>query len=331
MQPVHQAKTTGHGPRTTNKRGFTLVEILMVILILAALIAMLLPAIASVRSRVLQTRVRTEISNIENAIGTFRATYGVEPPSRLIICEDETVWNAIDPSPAVQQLKMESKAALRRIWPNISFGNSATGANTGGMPQAIFAANSPMLTLYGDECLVFFLGGMADSSGALIGFSTNPSLPFSVPGPGSNQTRKGPFLEFETDRIKASTNINGARVYVDPIAAKAGHSTGYIYLSSRDGRGYNVLDYPPIMRQQLQNVNTNLAPAIYGPSGSSHHKPKGFQIISAGGDGEYGQGGIYTPDKADQLLIDNLNATPPIYRAVERDNITNFHDGQLGG
>lgn len=64
-------------PRT----GFTLVELLMVILVIGILVSMLAVAINPVLNRARETSINTEMSNIALAIENFENKYGFYPPS----------------------------------------------------------------------------------------------------------------------------------------------------------------------------------------------------------------------------------------------------------
>jgi len=74
----------------TARGGFTLIEILAVILIISILMAFLLPAINSVRTKARVSQVRNEIAALESAIAAFKTQYGTEPPSSLVVYETPT-------------------------------------------------------------------------------------------------------------------------------------------------------------------------------------------------------------------------------------------------
>jgi len=62
------------------RRGFTLVELLTVIAIVAVLAAMLFPAITSVKAHVRANLTRTQITNLEMAMETYFLEWGAYPP-----------------------------------------------------------------------------------------------------------------------------------------------------------------------------------------------------------------------------------------------------------
>ncbi len=298
-------------------RGFTLVEVLVVITILAILVAFLVPALsgANIRARIVQ--VKGDISAIESAIAQFKGDYGMEPPSGIVLLENDADW-ASPPAALVTEVA-RSRSILRQIWPQFDFTIDHDFNSDGDFTDRIY--------LGGAECLVFFLGGPLqwndDNSNstrdvgeyALTGFSKNPARPDVEGG-----NRQGPYFEFNVARLQLSPNTSfgpanyfnneGFAAYRDPWP---GQSAPYVYLSSYGGKGYRTAD-----------VGTGGLTTWY-TQGTSASAPAWnatkYQIISPGSDKAYGVGGPYQPDKSSTLLIGP--------RADETDNITNFHSGRL--
>jgi prepilin-type N-terminal cleavage/methylation domain-containing protein len=63
------------------RRAFTLVEMLIVLVIIALLVGLLLPAIAMVRRQAKETAQRAQFATIEMALDAFKQDYGDWPPS----------------------------------------------------------------------------------------------------------------------------------------------------------------------------------------------------------------------------------------------------------
>jgi prepilin-type N-terminal cleavage/methylation domain-containing protein len=67
------------------KRAFTLVELLIVVGVIAILIALLIPAIATVRNMAKETQQKAQLTTIEMALTAFKNDYGNYPPSNLTL------------------------------------------------------------------------------------------------------------------------------------------------------------------------------------------------------------------------------------------------------
>ena len=201
-------------PKPSRRAGFSLVELLVVMLVIAALLAFLLPALAGVQRNVRNAQVKAEIAQLENALASFKSIYNVDPPSRLILTED----------PSTTAWESTSRSLLRKIWPKMDFTQTHDFDHDGNTDKTF--------ALTGAECLVFFLGGIQDrSSGSLVltGFSKNPVNPFDRSG----ENRDGPFFTFDYQRF---VDVDGPTAtgdfmpeYVDALP---GQVTPYLYLSS---------------------------------------------------------------------------------------------------
>jgi type II secretory pathway pseudopilin PulG len=264
---------------------------MIVIVIILILIGLLVPAIGAVRLRAQQSQVRTEIANLDAALTSFRTDFGIYPPSYIKLYESGSAsWD------------QHSKGLVRKMWPQFNF-SLPKDINNDGDTTDVFVLNS-------GECLVFFLGGVWDTTGKMPnGFSKNPANPFMIANGGTN--RRGPYFEFDSSRFTDTDGDNAAE-YKDPFP---GQQVPYMYFSSYDGRGYRSDD---ILGTGMNDVYHQGTPGdTLGPA----YKPKSYQIISPGADGQLGFGGNYDPDK-------NFPSTPDD-RTVEADNITNFSSGAL--
>ncbi|WP_010588031.1 type II secretion system protein [Schlesneria paludicola] len=313
---------------TKTRKGFTLIELMIVIVILAVLAALLLPALGRARGSVRQAAVRAEITKLEGAINAFKARYGVEPPSRIVLYEDPSVAGAWNNSPNAEAL--DSLATLTQIWPEFNKALPRDWNGDGDMTDS-------RAELTQGECLVFFLGGIPNNGSGGVGFSPrgfskDPANPAALGG-----SREGPFFEFDVQRLVDVGGQVGFPEYKDTFP---GQRNPYLYFSSYDGAGY---------REQLSGVTYpeygSTGPSIAYRQGalliSATFKSKSFQIISPGQDFTYGPGGPYVAGAQDPLPGWATSSTAPAGwvgptlsfssadRVSERDNITNFSNGVL--
>src|SRR5262245_26322839 len=99
------------GSDVPRRGGFTLVELMVVVVIIGILLAILLPTIGAIRVKASEARAVREINGLSTAIGTFKSKYGSEPPSKISIHLTQAGWTG-DPA---------SMATIRSLWPQFDF------------------------------------------------------------------------------------------------------------------------------------------------------------------------------------------------------------------
>jgi prepilin-type N-terminal cleavage/methylation domain-containing protein len=283
-------KHWGHRQR---RGGFTLIEILIVITIIALLVALLLPAVFAALKKGPETQTGIEIGQMSTGIENFKRHYHVDFIPSTIILDETCVYNSLAPAPPTA-LETFSKAYLRKVFgPRINL--TPTTATPPG-PGIDWNGNGTIdptpYTLEGEQCLVFFLGGIPLSGGgsfSVTGFSNNPTNPADS---SMSFTRVTPFFEFQSIRLvpmgSSTTTTGGFLTYQDAYNS----GTPYAYFSrSTTPNSYTVTDCATI-------TGGPVAPYLDFTSTAAstrYMNPNSFQIISAGRDGLFGGGSASPP------------------------------------
>src|SRR4051812_4029003 len=104
------------------RRGFTLVELMVVILIISILSALLTVAVSKGIGAAKRTRNMVEIRQLAAAVDAFKVYYKVDYiPSRLHLSETGVGYQGPGGGPPTPgTIQAESLAYLQRLWPKLS-------------------------------------------------------------------------------------------------------------------------------------------------------------------------------------------------------------------
>lgn len=285
------------------RTGFTLIEILVVIAIIAILISLLMSAVFKAWSSGARVACQTEIRELEIAFADAMAHWKVKYlPSKLTLRE-----NGIYPKGD------KTAEALQMIFGKNILGHGVDWNGNGTM-------DGPA-TLFGEELLVFYLGGIPGNAGGnptVLGFSSDPSDPSNsqkyTDSSSNNRVWLKPrilpfYKNFNSSRLVPSPVAQGFLRYLHPFQpTPLNPPMPYVYFSTSGGpNNYSQGD-----------SNLGVAPYYQGSMNSAQYfNPNSFQIISAGQDNEFGPGG-------------QINGANGVLAGPGHDDLANFSKSVLG-
>jgi len=284
-------------------RGFTLVEMLVVIAIIGVLAAILVPTLYRVVIKARQTRIAQEMSELHKAMESYKQKFGDYPP-------DFTTFTAADLTPNLNANHLVVRH-LRKAFPrhaeNLTLAFSDGSGN--------FRKPDPA------EALVFWLAQLWD----------DPRKPLM----GSGQ--RIVLFPFDEKRL-VDPDGDGLYAYIPPD----GKDAPYVYFDSRiytDKRQISSSNTDPIaslcryedaagtrLLHPYTTKRNNAPVSVTNPLTMAN--PTTFQIISAGLDGDYGEV-MGVVDPADPTTY-KLFPFGDNYQIGDLDNISNFSVGGDG-
>ena len=294
----------------SRRRGFTLIEILVVITIIGLLLGLLTMGIGQARARARNMRMVAEVKQLATAIERVRNELGggEYPPDGT----DRNDWNRF----------------CRRAF-----------------PWANLAQTDPPFDP--STALVFWLGGVRDAgSGALNGFSANPATPFDNTTP----SRIGPFYDFDKSRLAGGNyrpqndlGDSAPILYFKAVNGKYSDTIGVpgpnLPPDNTTERYHSCWGQVPF-KDARTALNTGAA-TRRAVVARGWMNPKSCQILSPGLDGHFGAaisgtfisggGGTESSDGSKPPLYapiypDGVNY-PPRPNNYTNDDITNFMQG----
>lgn len=311
MKGKPMLKGTVSGTGRGDPRGFTLVELLTVVVIIGILVALISAATITARARAREAAIYTQIKQLEAALMEYKNQFGEFPPD-------------FSGSPAERVVAIERH--IRRRWPRFTIDPSVSVSLTPLYDTLKLRLrneyNIDLDALDARSALVFWLGGLPD---------IKPGDPFLQPGnvykPAGfhadeanpiqrGEPRTGSLFEFDPSRVAwtgtGSPPLISVMAYVpDKISSESLPCLVY-FRSERAPNGSRTYE-----------TKTNLCVAVgcspYRVSTNEvWRNPETFQIIHPGLDGEFG--GPRSTDPATWPVSDaGVNFTKGDY-----DNITNF-------
>jgi len=185
--------------------GFTLVELLTVVLIIGVLAGLITAAAVPAIRKGKETTIRNEIAQLEQALTQYKEQFGDYPPDFAGINDpDQAVRNAA---------RNDVLAHLRRAFPRYRPGVPSGTAQTDPFERFrddVFVGSGNTLDVCALEpgsALVFWLGGLPTPPGTgstkLCGFCADPANPFTTQG-----SRLAAVIELDERRLVAGPTTN---------------------------------------------------------------------------------------------------------------------------
>jgi prepilin-type N-terminal cleavage/methylation domain-containing protein len=325
------------------RTGFTTVELMVVIAIIAVLLAMLMAGIMKVMARQAQSTTQQDLVELAQALENFKTRFHMYPPSSLTGGTGGNVTTV-----------------MAKLFPELSAQVGTTPSNyasvlSSRVDNALspLGLNSSNVNLKGDQCLVLFLGGYHQMSGSVApgvavispqGFSEDPQNPFAPPAAGATGNRIGPYFKFNASRLcvrNPGSDPNsmlasyGDGFYASVFQGAARYNTCYAYFSTsgylpggtRNGVGFYTDTDCNSLTDALGGfpkpfINLNSLKQLAGNSvGYEYVNPQSYQIISAGADTLFGTAYKYPASNSKS----DMSGSPGT-----ADNFTNFYETRLG-
>jgi len=320
------------------RRGFTLVEMLVVITIIGILAGLAIPAVIMARTRAKIAVVVMDIKQLEMACQAYKEKFGEYPPDFAFVNDPSATINA----PARAIVLRHLAKAFPRYTPGVNGGVGWRGLRTDLSSAGIDADSLTPRT-----ALAFWLGGVPDPANNYLpsGFAANPTNPFQTPA--QCPSRNNPFFDFDPTRLKPIWASGGGAtrawlywpqgITVDVTPGIDNVAGAITYFRAENGT-YTVDGTTPKTQADANGTLGYVCPAIDTrlTANVSYINPKSVQIFSSGLDTKYGDprstlfpfGGINFPVNGSSCTVLAF-PTGENYQPNTYDDITNFSGGKL--
>jgi len=241
--------------RLPARRGFTLVELLTVIVIIGILASLITAAVIHAQSAALNAVVATQIGDLSMAVEAYKNEHGEYPP-------DFTDGAAVT-------------RHLRTAFPKYDYNQFANDLSTN--------YNLNLGNFDAASALVFWLGGLPEVKPGggdpwmPAGFHADPAHPFR-PGLPRNK----PFYQFKSEQVRRQDGSGSLRIY--PQGTDQGP---LVYFRASRSAGTGLYGYGGA---SCSPGGFGVCVPYRAPGAGAWRNQKTFQIISAGADGNFGSG-----------------------------------------
>jgi prepilin-type N-terminal cleavage/methylation domain-containing protein len=262
---IDDVRGTHQTQPSAGRGGFTLVELLAVIMIIALLAALVTPAVMRSLSSAKAAAVKTEIDLLHMALMNYKNEYGSFPPADM-----RGLWNA-----GADRVESKHPAFkhLQRIFPRLNEVTTDVSTNGKASPYYWMAQMSPA------QALVFWLDGFFDNPEYPL---TNDGAALSLmrPRAGTASASRKKLFDFDETRLYAATAYwqpTSPSPFVYP-AVSVLPATFQTFKPRRDAPTPFARDYPVYFPKQADSG----LPYAYFPSSTYAIAPLGAMLAAIG-------------------------------------------------
>lgn len=334
--------------RRQTQKGFTLLEVLIVIVIIGLLGGMTTTVVVSARRSVSNSLVSAQMAQLSIALDEYKNRFGEYPPDfsdpEAVMRHVHKRWPRYSCNSYADFLEDIRLGCLlsSQDWRKDDDANSSNG----------FRGSHWWSIRSHISALVFWLGGLPDKNGVPSGFYATPKYPLGVinhskpiarPGRAKRET---PFFAFErkfmgayqSDPFNAPTvgddTNNWLYFPVDSKEARDASENAYLYVPAFCQGGYPIVYFKPTTGKSYDEKCFYLAESSsggvitcavpYSQADGNPYEEKRFQLVHPGADGMFSadrsdRGGVNPSSEPLRCPVtgDNLDLE-------DNDNLTNF-------
>jgi len=281
--------------------GFTLVEILVVIVIIGILVGIIVPGVMSAYRRSQEFAIENDITQIGASIEAFKTKYGFYPPDFALIRATNGIANK-------SNLLLPY---INRIAPN--HGESAAAGN--GWPSGYRRIDVWMEEvgqhLGPDSALVFWLSGLIKNKQFPLTYvnSSDNKVHGQVAyngGPDGTVEREI-YFDFKNQKLVLDPTTAPVPNAIARFTQTNNRPEYYVYFETK-----SLVTYPPLPACIVNSITVT----PYVNSSNQLFNKNSFQVLAPGMDGVFAASGSTST---------SISGVTP----RERDNVTNFSEGRL--